>query len=115
MDEQVVLVNEGRFINRDMLWLEYVKNSDEPVEMTGFDLVKYQKDEIQLKVNFTDNILVSSGFTKDLIRVNLSKFLFVPVYEPYQIVKEERRNLQADMLMFVLEAIIPNQMKSDCK
>jgi hypothetical protein len=46
MDEQVVLVNEGRFINRDMLWLEYVKNSDEPVEMTGFDLVKYQKDEI---------------------------------------------------------------------
>jgi hypothetical protein len=93
MDEQVVLINEGQFINPDMLWLEYIKTSEEPVVMTGFDLIKYQKTEIQLKVNFTDNILVSAGFTKDLIRVNLSKYLFVPVYEPYRVEKEEQRNL----------------------
>lgn len=85
MDEQVVLINEGQFINPDMLWLEYINTSNEKVEMTDFDLINYQKTEIKLKMNFTDNTLVSTGFTKDLIRVHLSKYLFVPVYEPYQI------------------------------
>jgi hypothetical protein len=41
MDEQVHLVNEGKFVNTDMLWLAYVKNSEEPVEMTKFEVLKY--------------------------------------------------------------------------
>lgn len=80
--------------------------------MTTFSVVKYDKTQILLQLNFTDPILVSSGFASDTVDVHLSKYLFVPVYEAYVIDDdpEPKRMLQSvrkDMLMFTLTAILP--------
>lgn len=44
--EPVQLVNEWKYINPDMLDLDFIKNSDQAVSMTGFDLIKYEETEI---------------------------------------------------------------------
>lgn len=99
-----------------MLDVEFVKNSEEDVDvhMTGFSLVKYDSTEIHLQLNFTDRLLISSGYLKDEVSVHLSKYLFVPVFEAYEVDKSGRvmQALYNDMLMFTLTASLPSQMKT---
>lgn len=66
-EEKVVLVNQGKFIGPEMLFVEFVKNSEEDVDvrMTSFSLIKYESTEIHLQLNFTDPLLISSGYLND--------------------------------------------------
>lgn len=44
--EEVQLTNEGKKIDDDWLSIEYIKNSNEDLKMTGWDLVSYTKTQI---------------------------------------------------------------------
>jgi hypothetical protein len=44
--EEVQLTNEGKKIDDDMLSIAYIKNSNEDLNMTGWDLVSYTKTQI---------------------------------------------------------------------
>ena len=93
-----------------MFYVQYLKNSEEDVSLQYYSLVKYDETEIHLQLNFTDPLLVSSGFSPDSIDVHLSKYLFVPVYEAYVVDDDPERRLQSeleDKLMFKLTGILP--------
>ena len=44
--EEVQLTNEGKKIDDDMLSIAYIKNSNEDLNMTGWDLISYTKTQI---------------------------------------------------------------------
>ena len=44
--EEVQLTNEGKKIDDDLLSIEYIKNSNEDLKMTGWDLISYTKTQI---------------------------------------------------------------------
>ena len=44
--EEVQLTNEGKKIDDDMLSIAYIKNSNEDLKMTGWDLISYTKTQI---------------------------------------------------------------------
>lgn len=58
-------MNEGTKIDVDMLSLQFVKNSEEEVTMTGWELLSYTKTKIELQLNFSAPLNVSVGLDPD--------------------------------------------------
>ena len=114
MRERVNLMNEGKRLDDDMFELEFILNSEEPLSLTSWELLNYTDIEIQIQLNFDSPLLVSTGLKPDSIELTMSKFLFLPVYEPYKIVDASMIADDPHNKMKI-EASLPMQVQSKSK
>ena len=112
MMEEVSLTNEGTKIDPDMLSIDFLKHSDEDLQMTGWDLLRYTKTQIEIQLNFSSPLLVSTGLIADQVEIHLSKRLFLPINEPYKLVPIENPPEKLDM---TFTEDLPMQMPSKSK
>ena len=112
MMEEVNLMNEGKKIDDDMLAIAFIKNSDEDLKMTGWELLSYTKTQIQIQLTFSSPLLVSTGLLADQVQVYLSKRLFLPVNEPYKLVALDSPPIKMEM---TFTKDVPMQMPSQSK
>ena len=86
MRERVSLINEGKELYPEMFELFFLKSSEEPVTLLQWELVNYTDVKIQIQLTFDSPLLVSTGLQPDHVKLHMSRFLFLPVYEPFRIV-----------------------------
>ena len=81
--ERVNLMNEGKHLDPDMFELSFILNSEEPLSLTQWELLSYTDTEILIQLTFDSPLLVSTGMSPDIISIGISRFMLLPVYEPY--------------------------------
>ena len=114
MREPVNLINEGRKLDPDMFELSFILNSEELLTMIKWELILYTDVEIQIQLTFNKPLLVSAGMQPDVIKLHMSRFLFLPVYEPYLRVdiNDESYDQRTEL---TLETDLPAQAASKSK
>lgn len=83
-NEPVNLIND--IIDADLLEVNYLKSSEEMVELVDWVVLNQTDTEIKLQLNFTEPLLVSTGDEKDMIEVVLSRALLIPQNNPFSFV-----------------------------